>query len=166
MKALIELGSRIGQYVQFGTVSPVLINYLYTHEGCVGKVTLKENVSMMCTKEGGDIIIARNTDGFVEFQTLRLNAKGEFCLPRAIFSSNIRSEGGPRGQSALRVVYFTFSNHMMKWLDKMTTDHMRQDKTDTRHCNGRLVWNKGNSQNLTSQGITECVIEIDDDDEI
>jgi hypothetical protein len=165
VKALIAQGSTIGQYVQFATVPPELITYLYTHEGCKGRVTLKDNVLMMCTKEGGDIIIARNTDGIVELQTKRGNAKGEFQAPKSIFSSNVRWEG-PRGQSALQVVYFTFSNHMMKWLDKMITDHMRQDKSDSRHCNGRLVWFRGNSRNMTSQAITECVIEIDDDDEI
>jgi hypothetical protein len=94
VKALIERGSTIGQYVQFATVSPVLINYLYKHEGCVGDVTLKENVLMMCTKEGGEIIIARNTDGIVKLQTKQGNAKGEFHAPKAIFSSNVRNEGG------------------------------------------------------------------------
>jgi hypothetical protein len=63
----------IGQYVQFVTVSLKLITYLYTHEGCKGRVTLKDHVLMMCTKEGGDIIIARNTDGIVELQTKRGN---------------------------------------------------------------------------------------------
>jgi hypothetical protein len=134
MKALIERRSTIGQYVQFAAVPPELIDFLYTHEGCRGRVTLKENVLMMCTKEGGEIIIARNTGGIVELQTKRGNAKGEFHAPKAIFSSNVRRGGGVHGQSVLRVVYFTFSNHMMNWLDKMYTDHMIQDKTDTRHC--------------------------------
>ena len=139
LKALIERRNTIGQYVQFAAVPPELIDFLYTHEGCRGRVTLKENVLMMCTKEGGEIIIARNTGGIVELQTKRGDAKGEFNAPKAIFSSNVRREGGVHGQSILRVVYFTFSNHMMKWLDKIYTDHMKQDKTDTRHCNARLA---------------------------
>jgi hypothetical protein len=163
--ALIERGSTIGQYVQFAPVPPILISYLYTHEGCEGIVTLQENVVMVCTKEGGYLIIARNTDGKVELQTRHANAKGEFHAPKAIFSSNIK-KGGPNGQNLLRVVYFTFSSQMMEWLDKMYTDHMTQNKSDSRHCNGRLVWPRGNSRNKTNQEITECVIDIDDDDEI
>jgi hypothetical protein len=120
---------------------------------------------MVCSKEGGDIIIARNTDGYIELITPPVNHKGEFNAPKCIFSSNVRYEG-VFGVSALRVVYFTFSRHLMKWLDRMITDHMKQDKSDSRHCNGRLVWTRENSQNMTSQEITECVINIDDDDEI
>jgi hypothetical protein len=165
VNALIYLGSTIGQDVQFDLVPPELISYLYTHKGCVGRVTLNDNVVMVCSKEGGDIIIARNTGGFIELITPPLSHKGEFQAPKCIFSSNVR-KAGVFGVSALRVVYFTFSRRWMKWADRMITDHMKQDKSDSRHCNGRLVWTRENSQNMTSQEITECVINIDDDDEI
>jgi hypothetical protein len=165
VNALIDLGSTIGRFVQFDLVPPELISYLYTHEGCEGLVTLQDNVVMVCTKEGGDLIIARNTDGKVELQTRRANAKGEFHAPKEIFSRNIKKKG-PNGQNLLRVVYFTFSQRWVKWADRMFTDHMTQNKSDSRHCNGRLVWPRGNSRNKTNQEITECVIDIDDDDEI
>jgi hypothetical protein len=44
VNALIDLGSTIGQCVQFDHVPPKLISYLYTHKRCVGRVTLKDNV--------------------------------------------------------------------------------------------------------------------------
>jgi len=118
MSALIEERSTFGKDVHLAIVPPVMITYLYTHRGSEDDVTLKENVVMMCTKEGGEIIFARNTNNRVELQTRVGNAKGEFHAPREIFSSNVRSRG-VNGVSVLRIVYFTFNQPLLRWFEKM-----------------------------------------------